>query len=174
MGRKRQQKKERKRERKNGLNPVTGEVQTRKEAKRGRKFGYTESGTTYSKKQFKHDKKESRLGARIDRKDVKVSSKADAREVKADAEFVLAQDYGIDAKGERINAVMKPIASMTKDVTGVFTGNSSSYDEFDDFDDDYPIITKESMSEQTYSPKSMISSTMLILIGLLGYFMMKK
>ena len=96
--------KEKKRESKFGINPQTGKAYTKKQNKRINKYGFTEDGLINSKRQEKFDRKSSRRDA----KDYRMTTRADT-------DATLAQDYGIDARGERMSAGF----SFATDIAGM-------------------------------------------------------
>jgi hypothetical protein len=178
MGKKRQAKKQNKKERKNGLNPITGKPMTKKESKQGRRFGFNEDGTTNSKKQNiqdrkmankdrmqtkadgKADGKRNRTGGRAAKKAGKGAKKAS--EGRATEELA---SQGIDsqtnqkkARGENIKNITDTVGDIAGDLLG---GDNEEFN--DDFNDSY-----KSASFRKPSKDKADGSTMTILPLALG------
>lgn len=95
---------ESKRESKFGINPSTGKAYTKKQNKRKNKYGLNEDGSINSKRQEKFERKSSMRQS----KDYRMTTRADT-------DAVLAKDYGIDARGDRMESGF----SFAKDIAGM-------------------------------------------------------
>ena len=198
MGKKRRERKVKKMERKNGRNPVTGEVLSKKDAKKGRKFGFNEDGTSNSKKQNKQVRKlankermqtraDSKAESRINRTSGRRAKKEGIGSKKASEGFATEElaNQGIDsqtAQKEAVgNAISGSISSVTDMVGSIYGGGGSSDDFYDDFSDDtssdiYKNFTDDSMSggKDTSSAMKMSMPMILGVVGALLYFITKK
>jgi hypothetical protein len=166
MGKKRRENKLAKRESKFGINPVTGQPHTKKSSKKLTKWGLNEDGTIGSKAQHRSGRKNSGKDARNRRMDER-----------AETDQILARDYGLDARGDRIanglsfatDAIGIGASALTMGLGGKkSSGDGSSYDSgaFDYASDNINVGAESSNAYLSGNEKSGLMSNPIVIVVL--------
>lgn len=151
---------EKKRESKFGINPQTGKAYTKQQNKRINKYGLNKDGSINSKRQEKFDRKSSMREA----KDYRMTTRANT-------DATLAQDYGIDARGDR----MKAGFSFATDIAGMGASmGMSAMNKGSDFSASESGYATQDMSfgasSTSASLPTLANPMTLAIVGILAFF----